>query len=250
MPITVQLFAATGALAQHPRAQVTVPAGYKIIGGGALSNWSGAGNLLTAAYPASLTRWMVAGKDHEVISPATLTAFALAIHDPADEWDVVIHTATTAPAPHPQVVATLPAGYVLTGGGAQVHWRGAGNFLTASYPVSGSAWEARGKDHKIADPAGITAYVIGLRHRTGAVRVSGSMVSMAEEEASSHPGARISLEPGWLLSGGGARVLPEGPSNLLTASFPLGLSWACAAKDHVIPSVASIGAYALGIREG
>lgn len=250
MPITVQLFAATSAPAQHPRIQLNVPVGYKIIGGGALSNWSGAGNLLTAAYPASPVRWVAAGKDHEVISPATLTAFALAIHDPANEWDVVIQTATAAPAPHPQVAATLPAGYVLTGGGAQVHWTGAGNFLTASYPVTGSAWEARGKDHSIADPAAITAYAIGLRHRTGAVRFTGTIASIAEPEGNPHPSSRASLEPGWLLSGGGARVFPEGPSNLLTASFPVGRSWIAAAKDHVIPSKAGMGAYAIGIREG
>jgi vibriolysin len=250
MPITVQLFTATGVRAQHPQAQVTVPAGYKIIGGGALSNWSGAGNLLTASYPATATRWVAAAKDHEVISPASLTVFACAIHDPANEWDVIIQTAKAALAPHPQVAATLPAGYVLTGGGAQVHYTGAGNFLTASYPVGNSGWEARGKDHAISDPAAITAYAIGLRHRTGAIRFSGTIVSVGEEELTSHPSSRARLEPGWTLSGGGALVVANGAGNLLTASFPLGFSWIGAAKDHVHASGATVTAFAIGIREG
>lgn len=250
MPITVQLFAATGALAQHPRAQVTVPAGYKIIGGGALSNWSGAGNLLAASYPATPTQWVAAAKDHEVISPASLTAFALAIHDPANEWDVVIQKATASPAPHPQVTATLPAGYVLTGGGGQLQYKGAGSFLTASYPVNNSAWEARGKDHGISDPSAIVAYAIGIRHRTGAIKVSGTIVSYSGGELSSHPISTAALQLEWTLSGGGALTSYHGPGNLLTASFPLGLSWAAAAKDHVYPSGATMTAYAIGIREG
>jgi vibriolysin len=250
MPIKVQLFTATGALAQHPQAQLTVPAGYKIIGGGALSNWSGAGNLLTASYPATATRWMAAAKDHEIISPASLTVFAYAIHDPANEWDVAIHTAKAAPAPHPKVAATLPAGYVLTGGGGQVHYTGAGNFLTASFPVANSGWEARGKDHAIADPAAITAYAIGIRHRTGAIPVTGTVVAVTEQDLASHPLSWASLDLGWTPSGGGALTTSHGAGNLLTGSFPVGLSWAAAAKDHVHASGATMTAFVLGIREG
>lgn len=37
----------------HPTASVTVPAGYKLVSGGARVNWHGAGNMLTASYPSS-----------------------------------------------------------------------------------------------------------------------------------------------------------------------------------------------------
>src|SRR5436190_20705171 len=94
MPIQVQLFKFTSSLAQHPFVRMHVPIPYKIIGGGAVDNWSGAGNLLTGAYPESLNSWVASGKDHLTPSPATITAFALAIYDPGNEWDVVIQTAT------------------------------------------------------------------------------------------------------------------------------------------------------------
>jgi|GEM_PF-6297431 len=49
MALTVQLFTATSGLAQHPSVQLNIPSPFKIIGGGAFDNWSGAGNLLTAS---------------------------------------------------------------------------------------------------------------------------------------------------------------------------------------------------------
>src|SRR5215469_2593426 len=48
---TLKLFHLVSTSAPHPAAHVTVPPGYKLVGGGARVNWSGAGNLLTASYP-------------------------------------------------------------------------------------------------------------------------------------------------------------------------------------------------------
>ena len=107
MPLNVKLFVATGGLAQHPSVELDLPQGHKIIGGGATDHWSGQGNMLTASYPRSTTSWFAAGKDHEVASPATISAFVLAIEDPQNEWDVVIASETSAPAAHPQAVAVL-----------------------------------------------------------------------------------------------------------------------------------------------
>src|SRR5215813_3149380 len=163
MALTIQLFTATSGVAPHPSVEVSVPPGYKIVGGGAFDHWSGAGNLLTASFPKSTNTWAVAGKDHEIPSPASITAFALALHDPNNEWDVLIKRETSDPAPHPTAVAILPDGYVLTGGGAFVDWHGAGNLLTASFPNSDRSWEARSKDHDVSDPAAITAFAIGIK---------------------------------------------------------------------------------------
>jgi vibriolysin len=49
-------------------------------GGGALDDWSGNGNLLTASFPNG-AGWSAAGKDHEVASPAALTAYAIGLKD-------------------------------------------------------------------------------------------------------------------------------------------------------------------------
>jgi hypothetical protein len=247
MALDVQLFVATSGQAAHPSVTVDIPAQFKIIGGGAIDNWSGEGNLLTASHPRSLTSWFAAGKDHEKSSPAAITAFAIAINDPQDEWEVIITSETSDPAPHPEAVAFLPADYTLTGGGAFVDWRGQGNLLTASFPHSDSSWEARSKDHDAPDPSRITAYAIGLRHRWGAVGLEG-IVRSATGPLEAHPNARVCLDPGWILSGGGALDNWSGEGNLLTASSPQGSCWVAAGKDHMKPSPASITAYAIGIR--
>jgi hypothetical protein len=70
----------------HPVASVSLDQEKWILtGGGALNNWSGAGNMLTASYPDPdpekpfLNRWIAAGKDHLHSSPASITAYAIGI---------------------------------------------------------------------------------------------------------------------------------------------------------------------------
>src|SRR5262249_34324578 len=106
--------------ASHPSVFVNVPRGFKIIGGGAFIDRVEPSNFLTASYPFDRETWFAAGKDHEVDSPASITAFAAAIHDPDDVWDVQIFSGTSAALSHPKAIVSLPDGtdYVLTGGGA------------------------------------------------------------------------------------------------------------------------------------
>ena len=247
MALTIQLFVATSGPAPHPSVDVTIPLGFKILGGGALDHWHGAGNLLTASYPKNAQTWAVAGKDHEIGDPASITAFALALHDPNDEWDVVISREKSDPAPHPHAVSPLPQGYVLTGGGALVEYNGAGNLLTASFPTGDTSWEARSKDHDISDPSSVTAFAIGIKHRKGLIRVR-HLISRATGAMAPHPSAQVHVGNGFTLSGGGAIDNWNGAGNLLTASFPNGPFWVAQGKDHVDPSPADITAYAIGIR--
>jgi hypothetical protein len=249
MALQIQIFTAMSGVMPHPSVQITVPSGFKILGGGAFDHWTGAGNLLTASYPMSVDTWFAAGKDHEVSSPAAISAYAIALHDPNNEWDVKIVHETSNPAPHPQAVAILPDDYVMTGGGAFVNWHGAGNLLTASFPNGEHSWEARSKDHDISDPAQITAYVIGIKPRPGSKKVR-HIIKSATGPVAPHPNAQVCLDPGWILSGGGALDDWSGAGNLLTASFPNGTCWFASGKDHVDPSPAAITAYAIGIREG
>lgn len=250
MPIQVRLFGAMGRVTQHPQSSVYVSPPYKVIGGGAIVHWSGAGSLLTASYPELPHWWTAAGKDHLSPSSASITAYALAIEDPFDEWDVRIVSATGGPSSHPRATAALPPGYVLTGGGARVHWTGAGNLLTASFPSTASSWEARSKDHGIYSPASITAYAIGIRHRSGVRRVAGTIRAVTSV-AAPHPDAVLCLDAGWTLTGGGALDQWTGAGNLLTASYPLAGSpcWRASGKDHHYPSPGVLTAYAVGIRE-
>jgi hypothetical protein len=248
MPVVnIQLFAGTSGVAPHPSIELTVPAEYKIVGGGAIDNWNGQGNLLTASYPRAPNRWFAAGKDHEISSPASITAFALALHDPDNEWEVIITHQTSEPAPHPQAVAILPDAFTLTGGGAFVDWHGGGNLLTASFPSSDHTWEARSKDHDISDPSRITAYAIGARPRSGNKKLM-HFINSATGASAPHPNAHVCLDPVWSLSGGGAFDHWNGAGNLLTASFPSGRCWFASGKDHIHSSPAAITAYAVGIR--
>jgi hypothetical protein len=59
----------------------------------------------------------------------------------------------------------------------------------------------------------------------------------------------VQLDPGWVLSGGGALDDWTGDGNLLTGSFPQGHGWIAAGKDHKISSPAAITAYAIGLRD-
>jgi len=245
--INIQLFAVTSGVAPHPSIELPVPAGYKIVGGGATDNWNGAGNLLTASYPKGPNTWFAAGKDHEQSSPASITAYALALHDPNNEWDVIITEQTSDSAPHPQAVATLPDAYTLTGGGAFVDWHGAGNLLTASFPNTDHSWEARSKDHDVSDPSRITAYAIGARPRSGDKKLM-NFIASATGASASHPNAQVCSDPEWSLSGGGAFDQWRGAGNLLTASYPNGRCWYALGKDHIHSSPAAITAYAIGIR--
>jgi hypothetical protein len=249
MTITVQLFEATGGLAEHPFAEVNLPPGYKIPGGGAFDHWSGAGNLLTASYPKGLRTWFAAGKDHQVVSPAAITAYALALFDPNDEWDVWIQQQTSDPAEHAEAVATLPPGFVLTGGGAFVDYDGGyGNLLTASFPNGDSGWEARSKDHLVADDAKLTAYAIGLRSKAN--RPLSHVINSKTGPSAANPSAKICINSDFTLCGGGAIDNWSDPGNLLTASFPQNACWVASSKDHIAPSPASITVYAIGIRGG
>ena len=250
MALAIQLFTQTSALAQHPSTTVTVPQGFKIIGGGAFDHYSEPGNMLTASYPLSPTEWFVAGKDHEQASPATITAFALGLNDPNNEWDVVVDSNTSPiKVPHPQATATLRAGYVMTGGGAFVDYgTGVGSILTASYPDSNSSWQARSKDQDISDPAKVTAYVIGIKHNQLLHRAQISITNATGANAA-HPTAQVQVASGYTLCGGGAIDNYTGNGNLLTANYPNGPYWMAAGKDHEHSDPSSITVYAIGIQQ-
>jgi len=235
-------------LASHPEVRVTVPTGYKIIGGGAHVEYQGPGNMLTASYPAGSSTWVARSKDHEEPSPARLEAWAVALYDPNDEWDVRIVSATSSPASHPVASVTLPDGYTMTGGGAVAHWTSNGSLLTASYPQSSRSWQARSKDHIKPDPAALTVYVIGIRPRNGASPPENFIVK-SQSARLSHPNTTATLPAGYLLVGGGAAVDWQGAGNLLTASYPDGGDgWIAFSKDHLVADPAVITAYAIGVR--
>src|ERR1700722_19485429 len=114
--LDVQLFTNNTTIpASHPSVSVTVPPQYKIVGGGAQVFYTGVGSLLTASYPSIdstdvYRTWNAAAKDHGQSDPSTIAAYALAIYDPDNVWDVHVVANTSASADHPTASATLPSG--------------------------------------------------------------------------------------------------------------------------------------------
>jgi hypothetical protein len=264
--LSVRRFRATSGPAPHPSVVLQLSTNFKIIGGGAQIQqqppWGRpeAGNFLTASYPLGLQTWVAAGKDHEVSDPEQIVVEVIAIDDPQNEWDVTIVSQTSDPTSHPQAIAVLPRdpSYILTGGGAFVDYKGAGNLLTASCPnfnfggdTSDTSWLARSKDHGVPDPCAITAYAIGLRHRAGTVSLDREII-VSTGPVLDHPFASAAIDSEYILSGGGAYDDWSGEGNLLTGSVPDSdrdeLHWTAAGRDHLWLSPAKIIAFAIGIR--
>ncbi|MGD9851401.1 MAG: hypothetical protein AB7T38_09045 [Nitrospirales bacterium] len=169
---------ATSPVTAHASISVTSPPGSVMASGGCRVNWKTAptspGNLLTASFPSSTTTWECRAQDHSYASPASVTAYVVAIRprNPATPLpQIQIDQATSAVGAHPAVqVHASRAGYVVTGGGAQtlVLPGAAGQLLTQSAPLTegGKAtprgWTARSKDHLVSSPGTVVAYVISL----------------------------------------------------------------------------------------
>jgi hypothetical protein len=145
--LRTHIMSVTSDSASHPEARITVPDGYKLLTGGALDDWSGAGNLLTASFPESDNTWRAGGKDHTHASPAKITAYAIVTYDPDDIWSITQRSITSGQAAHPSQDVSTQDGYTMIGGGAQVNWSGSGNLLTASYPRDRITWACAAKDH-------------------------------------------------------------------------------------------------------
>jgi hypothetical protein len=253
--LDVQLFTNNTTIpASHPSVSVTVPPQYKIVGGGARVFYTGVGSLLTASYPSIdstdvYRTWNAAAKDHGQSDPSTIAAYALAIYDPDDVWDVHVVANTSASADHPTASATLPSGYTLTGGGAFVYYStGHGQLLTASFPESGHTWQASSKDHLQPDKAPITAFVIGMASKIG-IPLANSVVHQ-DSTSVEFPTAIITPpSPAFTLCCGGALDMWTEPGNMLTGSYPDGTGrWIASGKDQIEHSPAIIRAYAVCVQ--
>ncbi|WP_370269760.1 hypothetical protein [Streptomyces sp. V4I8] len=165
----VHVTRADSGTAPHPEAEAGIPssADYALVGGGFRVDWHGAGSLATASFPSTDFSWKARSKDHSVSDPARIRSFAISLRRqlPVGRLSSTIVRAESGQVPHPTAVATLPPGYALTGGGAEVHYRGAGNLLwkLESSVTPAPSFSAASKDHGITDPATLTAYALGVR---------------------------------------------------------------------------------------
>src|SRR5919198_2218794 len=246
----------TTTTAPHPTIAMSTT-GLPILGGGAFVDYgNGPGSLLTAAFPATPPgRDGEAGpKAHGQSSPATIGIACIAVSIPPPDYTIM--DATSAPAPHPDATAMLPAGYVLVGGGARANWEGTGSLLWASRPAAGQGWYAAAKDHVYPSPATVTAFAIGVTRSFLAARGLTVVRFRADSyPVVPHPGVDCRAEDGPALVGGGAETHWQGAGSLLTASVPVNASgtaagpylWTARGKDHLVADPSTISAWGLAL---
>jgi hypothetical protein len=144
--------------------KVVVPYPWKIVTGGAKCTGG-----ITASYPVSLTTWIAGGTrcgPSDGASPVEpIEARVTAVFDPDDEWEGRIATSTASGRGHIEQSATLPEGYVLTGGGFATGATGPACFLGASSPLPPRGWTVSCDLSESEAPATATAYAIGFRPR-------------------------------------------------------------------------------------
>jgi hypothetical protein len=189
----------------HPSAIAAAPdQHYVVIGGGFKIHQTGAGNLATASFPNNLAfqglpGWEVRSKDHDIQSPASITAYAICLPEEMIFEERLfprgfavrrrIGPGTTSPVlPHPFAIDHVEAqdGYLLTGGGAIANWErtgGAGNLLWCLAPLPQEppsddhptppgheegrlAFLGRSKDHGTPSPCTITTFAISTQFMT------------------------------------------------------------------------------------
>ena len=248
-----------------------VPEKYKILGGGAgvhldVGAWKN--HFLTASYPKDARTWVAGAK--ELTGSSTLTnlrIFPITIYDPDDELDVRIFSEKMGGNPIAAATATVPEDYVLTGGGAQAS---EGSFLMASCPGWPKSWMAISKtptlDNTVSatSTASVTAYAIGIRASDRAQQSTREIFERKmfetkalgyEGDSASCPSAKISIPPGYVLTGGGAlvNVTPLGDNFLQESLIPFDLiaanEWQASSKE-LGSGARTIVAFAIGARVG
>jgi hypothetical protein len=240
----------TSDVRNHSDVRVVVPEGYKLLSGGALDNWKGVGNLLTASFPESDNTWRASGKDHLDADPASVSAFALAVYDPDDIWEVRILRSRPSASGGTEQEVTVEPGYVMVGGGAKADWTGVGNLLVASHPVAESktTWHAQSKAHLKPDAGKITAYAIGLRCKAEGVKLQ-SAIAIAESGKSGGPQAAAAPLGGYKMVGGGAAITFDRAGILLTGCYPTEDNrWEGRGKAHLEPDNGTVTAYCIGLK--
>lgn len=250
----LKLFSATSAgLVPHPTVSVTVDAGYKIISGGAKVDYgSCSGQLLVASYPQTSTTWFAKSKDHSVSCPGTVTAFAVGIYDPNDEWDVqIVSVESPTAATIVTSTATVPSGYTLTGGGALDENPHPGHLLYESAPtLNGNGWIASGRTVIYNSvKSKVTAYAIGIQYKTIPGSIKCSVESTTSDQAANHPITSLVGSIDAVVIGGGGSISqsPNGNGNVLTGIYPddLSNSFSASGKDHEIVDLRKATAFAI-----
>lgn len=140
----------------------------------------------------------------------------------------------------PSVTCAVDPAYALVGGGAEVEGTApGGGLLTESRPdLTNQRWVARSKDHGVSHVHRIRAYAVGMQLVGVSLASLRSQIHVKSETSGgpvNGPGILVTVPPGEILLGGGAKALYSGAGQLLYASAPGGGSsqyWLAFSHDH------------------
>lgn len=159
------------------------------------------------------------------------------------------------PVQHGAAGCSVDPEYVLIGGGAWADYGTGreGALLTSSHPENDmlQTWVAASKDHLKTQLHTLRVWAVGLRLIGVSRQTLRANMSYTETTSTfvQHPQGTVSVPPGFLLVGGGARVNWSGAGNLLFQSFPTSSTqWTARSKDHGQTSPATITVKAIGLR--
>ena len=182
------------------------------------------------------------------------------------DYQVAIFSGTSGLMASPELTvyptsSSSASNYKVLGGGAIVHTIAGSAFLTASYPDvdPGSSvplgWTAAAKNLGTGVQARISVYAIAVNDPDNCWDVK--LFQSSTSTAVAHPATSVSVAPGYVLAGGGARAEPVTPGrngNFLFSSIPAAVGgsvyngWSVHSKDHGVTDIANITAYAVGIK--
>lgn len=167
------------------------------------------------------------------------------------ELTIQIHVHTSDFSQFPGVRIEVPDGYRILGGGACVNWFGCGNLLTGMFPEGDRVWIVTAKGDKLPCTATVTGYCVAARMKDGSsIPVEDYDIIRQDSEPVEQPSAEAILPKGWVVIGGGARANWTGEGSLLFASHPGERnSWIASAKDHITQEVATVSAFAIGVKK-
>lgn len=253
-PLDIVKVVKESARASHPRVEVMMPPGYKVIGGGACANWGGdwapAGSLITEAYPSSPSSWAAASKDHWVAHPCTVTAVAYGVKANGKEIGGDDHQIKMVQSPRDHKVsaaAVCDGDFTVIGGGARVRYEEPGSLLTSSY-FDGKYWRATAQDHVGASFSTLEAYAVGIR--TSVLRgMRIHALTATSRPAGIVPTAIAPVPDEMVILSGGGSTQTAGPGLLLTGlSAGENRFWTASAKDHQLSSPGTARAHILAAR--
>jgi len=215
--------------------------GFKTIGGGAAVT-KDSNNFLMGCYPqptdgSAPTAWIATS--HDLMSPTaagdTLTGYAIAIHDPANYLDIMVAkgTGSNTGMGEDHAEATLPAGWIMTCGGAFSETiKGSNKFITSSHYKDAQTWAAASSDYKeAATNVVLNAYAVGIKSKDPLLHIEANYQAGAIVRG--QHGSPTAIGRGFVCGGGMNVTDNSGPGNLVQMNYPSASDiWHVHNKDH------------------